>query len=47
MTADDVIDQIEAILAHPRGRGDLQAPVWYSKLRAIEAVIADYRQEQP
>ncbi len=44
MTAEEVLDQIEAILDGPRGHGDDQAAVWFSKLCAIRDVVDDYRE---
>lgn len=39
MTAEEALAAIQEIVNRPRGHGDLQAAVWYSKLCAIEDVL--------
>jgi hypothetical protein len=43
MNADEALDAVEAIINGPRGHGDDQAAVWYSKLCEVRQVIEDYR----
>jgi len=46
-TASEAVARVREILAQPRGRGDMQGAVWYSKLCAIENVVDAVEEPKP
>ena len=46
MTGDEAMAKVKAVLAQPRGHGDLQSAVWYSKLMSIEDIVEEWEKPE-